>query len=99
MKKFSETQKAERVLTSAKTNKKQSSLTSASNEGGEGEAEEEIDEGTGEGEGNLSPEGKENGGSSPRNKTLLSKLGTRLRGGGKGKKTKSSTTSSKKTKE
>ena len=99
MKKFSETQKAERALASTRTNKKQSSLASASNEGGEGEGEEEIDEGTGEGEGTLSPEGKESGGSSPRNKTLLSKLSTRLRGGGRGKKTNSSTASSKKTKE
>ena len=98
MKKFSETQKAERALASTKSSKKKPALTSASNEGEE-EGEEE-----GEGEPNLlSAEGKENGGdsmnASPRNKTLLSKLGTRLRGGGRGKKTNSSTTSSKKTKE
>jgi hypothetical protein len=94
MKKFSETQKAERVSTNTRSSKKQPSLTSASNEGEEGEGELTI------------AEGKENGGentnASPRNKTLLSKLGTRLRGGaGRGKKTSSSTTtsSSKKTKE
>ena len=50
---------------------------------------------------------EENGGgggegtnASPRNKTLLSKLGTRLRGGaGRGKKSSSTTTGSKKSKE
>ena len=85
-------------MASTKSSKKQPALTSAPNEGEE-EGEEE-----GEGEPNLlSAEGKENGGenvnASPRNKTLLSKLGTRLRGGGRGKKANSSTASSKKTKE
>ena len=99
MKKFSETRKAERVVSNAKTDNKQPSP--AANE--EGEEEEEGDGGEGEGNQLLGPEGKENGGgslnASPRNKAALSKLGTRGRGGGRGKKTNSTTASSKKPKE
>lgn len=94
MKKFSETQKAERVLSNTRSTKKQPTLTETSSDGEEGEGETGLP----------SAEGQENEGeavnASPRNKTLLSKLGTRLRGGGgRGKKTTSSTTTSKKIKE
>lgn len=101
MKRFSETQKAERALASSKGSKKQPAPNLASNDGGE---EEDADEGDGD---LPTVEGRENGGgggegtnASPRNKTLLSKLGTRLRGGaGRGKKSSSTTTGSKKSKE